>query len=115
MIASAASAVSQRIARLEAQLEAQLFVRTTRVVRPTPVAEQVATHARAALCAVFSTAATSASDKAEVSVPSGSEYYDETTKAWIKGPVSVEVTPGASLQVRTSASSTTPFSETTTG
>lgn len=61
------------------------------------------------------TAATSASDKAEVSVPSGSEYYDETTKAWIKGPVSVEVTPGASLQVRTSASSTTPFSETTTG
>ncbi len=43
------NAVSQRIARLEAQLDARLFVRTTRVVRPTPVAEHVALHARAVL------------------------------------------------------------------
>ena len=43
------NAVSQRIARLEAQLEVQLFVRTTRVVRATPVAEQVANHARTLL------------------------------------------------------------------
>ncbi|MFO0560789.1 MAG: LysR family transcriptional regulator [Polyangiales bacterium] len=43
------NAVSQRIARLEAQLEAQLFVRTTRVVRPTPLAEDVAPRARVLL------------------------------------------------------------------
>lgn len=43
------NAVSQRIARLEAQLDAQLFVRTTRVVRPTSLAEDVAQRARLVL------------------------------------------------------------------
>jgi DNA-binding transcriptional LysR family regulator len=59
------NAVSQRIARLEAQLEAQLFVRTTRVVRPTPVAEQVATHARAALAHCDELRGAASSDKAD--------------------------------------------------
>jgi DNA-binding transcriptional LysR family regulator len=44
-----ANAVSQRIARLERQLGAQLLVRSTRVVRPTDVGLRVAERARKVL------------------------------------------------------------------
>jgi hypothetical protein len=59
------------------------------------------------------TEAASSDEKATVSVPSGSEYKDPTTGEWVKGPADVKVTPGTSLTVRVSATSTAPASKET--
>lgn len=60
------NAVSQRIARLEAQLGASLFTRTTRVVRPTDAGRRVADHARRVLDDCAALAASAASESSEV-------------------------------------------------
>jgi hypothetical protein len=60
------------------------------------------------------TAAASSNDKASISVPADSEYYDETTKAWVKGPKTASVTPGKGVRVRTSATGSLPASVETT-
>lgn len=60
------------------------------------------------------TETTSADGKAIISVPAGSDYEDPLTKKWVKGPAEVSVTPGSSIQVRTSSSASSPFSHFTT-
>jgi hypothetical protein len=60
------------------------------------------------------TEATSASEKASVVIPAGSEYKDPTTGKWIKGATTALVTPGTSIEVRVSGTTTSPFSHNTT-